>query len=112
MNIEFKELPNNSFTRMGISSDIVKSIIIDNITVGIVYLSDVMDEGIYIEWFEFLDAFQGKKLLRPVLNSLYAEYGKLYFEACDDLVKKYDHIGAIKGEHDEDREMTSYVYAA
>ena len=112
MKIEFKELPNNSFTDMGISSDIVMSIIIDDIPVGIVYLSDVMDEGIFIEWLEILDAFHGKRLLRPIMKTLYSKYGKLYFESPSDLVKKYEHIGANRGEYDEDREMTSFVYAA
>ena len=45
MKVEFKELPNNDFTYMGISTDIVKAIIVDDIPVGIVYLSDVMDDG-------------------------------------------------------------------
>ncbi len=112
MKIGFYELPNNDFTDMGISSDIVKSIIIDDIPVGIVYLSDVMDDGIYIEWIEFLSVFHGKHILRPVMNALYKEYGTLYFESCNELIKKYDALGAIKGEYDEDREMTSYFYKA
>ncbi len=112
MKIEFNELPNNDFTDMGISSDIVKSIVVDNIPVGIVYLSDVMEEGIYIEWIEFLKVFQRKHLLRPVMNALFKEYGTLYFESCDDLIKKYDALGAVKGEYDEGREMTSYFYKA
>nr|WP_297765858.1 hypothetical protein [uncultured Butyrivibrio sp.] len=112
MKIELKELPNNDFTYMGISSDIVKSIIVDNIPVGIVYLSDVMDDGIYMEWIEFLEVFQRKHLLRPVMHALFEEYGALYFESCDELKKKYDAIGAVEGEYDEDREMTSYSYGA
>ncbi len=112
MKIEFKELPNNNFTYMGITSDIVKSIIVDGIPVGIVYLSDVIDEGIYMEYIEFLSVFTSKKLLRPVMKALFDEYGKVYFESGDELIKKYVAIGAVKGERDEDREMTSFVYAA
>ena len=112
MKIEFKELPNNSFTAMGISSDIIKSIVVNDIPVGIVYLSDVMDEGIYIEWIEFLTVFQGKHLLRPVMNELYKHYGKLYFESCDDLLEKYRAVGAKEGTRDEDREMTDFMFAA
>ena len=62
MKIEFKELPNNNLTYMGITSDIVKSIIIDDIPVGIVYLSDVMDEGLYMEYIEFLGCEYAHKL--------------------------------------------------
>lgn len=112
MKVEFNELPNNSFTYMGISSDIIMSVVIDNIPIGIVYLSDVMDEGIYIEWLEIFDAFHGKKLLRPIMVALYSKYGKLYFEAPEDLIEKYEHIGAQKGIYDEDSEMTTFVYAA
>ena len=112
MTIKFNELPNNDFTYMGISSDIVKSIVINDIPVGIVYLSDVMDDGIYVEWIEFLKVFQLKHLLRPVMQALFKEYGTLYFESCDDLLKKYDAIGAVRGAYDEDSEMTSYVYNA
>ena len=112
MKIEFKELPNNSFTDMGISSDIVKSIVVNDIPVGIVYLSDVMDDGMYIEWIEFLSVFRGKHLLRSVMGELYKLYGKLYFESCDELLKKYRAIGAIEGTRDEDREMTDFTFAA
>lgn len=110
--VELKELPNNDFTYMGISSDIVRSIMVNGIPVGIVYLSDVMDDGIYIEWMEFLEVFRNKHLLRPVMKALFEEYGTIYFESCDDLKKKYDTIGAVKGEYDRDREMTSYSYKA
>ncbi len=112
MKIGFNELPNNDFTYMGISSDIVRSIVVDDVPVGIVYLSDVMDDGIYLEWIEFLEVFRNKHLLRPVMNALLEEYGTLYFESCDELKKKYDAIGAVEGEYDEDREMTSYSYCA
>ena len=112
MNIKFVTLPNDDFTYMGITSDIVKSIIADDIPIGIVYLSDVMDEGIYMEYIEFLSVFTSKKLLRPVMKALYEEYGKVYFESGDELVKKYVAIGATKGDRDDDREMTSFTYAA
>ncbi len=112
MKVEFKDLPNNDFTYMGISADIVKAIIVDDIPVGIVYLSDVMDDGIYMEWLEFLSVFQSKHLLRPVMQALFNEYGTVYFESCDDYLKKYNAIGCVREDYDEDREMTSYHYAA
>lgn len=85
MKIEFKELPNNSFTDksftdMGIASDIVKSIVVNDIPVGVVLLSDVTGERIYIEWIEFLSIFQGNRLIRPVIDELEKLYGKtIYF---------------------------------
>ena len=85
MKIEFKELPNNSFTdycftEMGIASDVVKSIVVNDIPVGVVCLSDVTGERIYIERIDFLPAFLGNRFLRPVMDELEKFYGKrIYF---------------------------------
>ena len=112
MKIEFKDLPNNDMTYMGITSDMVKSVIIDDVTVGIVYLTESSEPNtIYIEWLEFLSVFRSKHLLRPVMDQLTKDFGVLNFESQDDLVKKYKAIGAIEGSYDEDTEMHSWQYA-
>ena len=111
MKIEFKDLRNDRFTYMGISADMVKSIVADDVPVGIVYLSEGMDENTaYIEWIEFLDVFQSKHLLRPVMESLSGSFGKLVFESQEDLCKKYKAIGAKETDYDEEREMYSWEY--
>ncbi len=112
MKIEFKELPNNDMTYMGITSDMVKSIIIDDIPVGIVYLSEGNEPNTaYIEWIEFLSVFRSKHLLRPVMDQLSKNFGVLIFESEEDLVKKYEAIGAIINGYDDDREMFLWQYS-
>ncbi len=113
MDIKFSSLPNNDFTYMGITADIVEAIAVDNIPVGIVYLSemDKPDEKcVYIEYIEFLSVFRGKHLLRPILAKLSEKYGNLYFECEEDLVKKYFAVGAKQTGCDEDREMYQFIY--
>ena len=113
MEITFSELPNNDLTYMGITSDMVKSIMIDNVPVGIVYLSEGYDENTsYIEWIEFLSVFQSKHLLRPVMKALYREYGKLFFESDEELKIRYAAIGSVQTDYDADREMYSWEYAS
>ena len=113
MKIDFKNLPNNEMTYMGITSDIVKSIYVDDIPVGVVYLSEMNAENsIYVEYIEFLSVFQCKHLLRPVLKALSSEYGTLEFESQPDLYKKYEAAGAIHTDYDEDREMYYWKYVA
>lgn len=110
MNVLFKNLPNNELTNMGLSSDIVNSIICDDVPVGIVYLTENID-ATYIEWIEFTSVFQSKHLLRPVMEKLYEIYGKLKFESQEDLKKKYSAIGAECIGIDVDREMFIWEYA-
>ena len=113
MKVEFKELPNNNMTYMGLSCNMVKSIVIDEIPVGIVYLSELEKENsIYIEWIEFLNVFQHKHLLRPVMKKLSSEYGKLIFESQEELYKKYNAIGARHTDTDDGREMLLWEYVA
>lgn len=111
MNVIFKELPNDNFTYMGLTADIVKSVIINDVPVGIVYLSKTTDERIYIEWIELLSVFRSKHLLRPIMYMLSKEYGTLYFESQEDLVKKYKAIHAENYDYDEDREMYLWKYS-
>lgn len=112
MKIEFKKLPNNDMTYMGITSDMVESIIIDDIPVGVVYLSEGSETGTaYIEWIEFISVFRSKHFLKPVMEHLSQKYGVLIFESDNDLVKKYKAIGAINNGYDEEREMHLWEYA-
>jgi len=111
MTVEFINLPVDDMTYMGITSDSVKSVVVDNIPVGVIYLSEgYEDNTIYVEYLELLTVYRGKHLLRPIFTKLSEEYGTLIFEAEDDLTKKYKAIGAIQGSYDEDREMYSWQY--
>ncbi len=111
MIIEFKDLPNNDMTYMGITTDMVKSIICNDVPVGIVYLSEMNEvDTIYIEYIEFFSAIRGKHLLRLVMEALSMEFGTLVFESQEELCAKYKAVGAEMGEYDRDREMYSWKY--
>ncbi len=115
--IEFREMPDNDMTYMGLISDKIVSVIVDDIPIGIAYLSEGISKGYerntaYIEWIEFLYAFRSKHMLKPVMDKLCAEYGELIFESSNELHTKYKAIGAIETGYDKVREMHSWRYVA
>lgn len=115
MDIRFSPLPNNDFTYMGITADIVEAIAVDDITVGIVYLSEMSKESekcVYVEWLEILSIFRGKHLLRKILKKLSDKYGKIYFESDEELIRKYKAVGAVQTDYDEERDMYQFEYLA
>jgi hypothetical protein len=118
--ISLSKLPVNDFTYMGISSEHVYQIHAHDaeinpswlVAVGVAYLNDMADKenSSYLEWVEVFDAFRGKKLLRPIMEKLTEECGTLYFEADEDLVKKYKAIGAVEYGKNEFTEQTQFYY--
>ena len=82
---------------MGISFDQVYEILSeDNVHIGIVYLSEIDDENIYIEWIEIMTPFHGQGNLRATFHALWNLTGgkTIRFECDDKLRKKYIGIGA------------------
>ena len=82
----------------GVSYDHCCFIIVNDVTVGIVYLSDISDKkkkSLYIEWIEILAPFRGKGILRQVFKGL-AQYGQtdyISLESEENYVPKYINIG-------------------
>ena len=64
-----KVLGNSDLFYTGISYDNCYFIIVNDITVGIVYVS-VEKNSLYIEWIELLAPFRGKGILKQVFKAL------------------------------------------
>ncbi len=85
--ITFELLPSTDPAYDVLGSDECFSICVDGRPRGIVYMSEdryTADDTLghaYIDWIEFVYAYRGTGLLRPVMNALYEKYGELTFEA-------------------------------
>ena len=96
--------------KTGINHDVAKFINYNGCTIGCVLLSEGNDFW-YVEWLEIFAIYRGRRLLRQIMEVLYESFGKLEFTASEELVKKYEHIGAINDGYDEFSEMTSFHYS-
>lgn len=110
INVNLIEIPEDKHEmyEMGISFDRVYRIDNENeIPIGIVYISDLTDGKIYIEWLEIMIAFQGKGYLRQVMYKL-AELFKneIQFECSEYLRLRYMHVGC--NEHGIDELTENY----
>lgn len=67
-------------------------------------------EETYLEWLEFLPEFRGRHLLRETLLSI-AEHlnaKHIILEASEEKVDIYTHLGAVKTEYDDFREIQGF----
>lgn len=64
-------------------------------------------EQVCLEWIEFYPEYKGKHLLRPALLAISNHYqaNEIYLESSQENMDKYIHLGAVKTEYDEFREM-------
>ena len=102
--IELIEIPEDMHDEyeMGISFDRVYQIRNESkVTIGLIYLSDMVDENLYIEWLEILTPFRGRGYLRKILEKLAELFQKeIHFECSEELRFKYLSVGCR--EHGED----------
>ena len=84
--------------QMGLSFDKVFQIVNeDNVPIGLVYISEIDDKHLYIEWIEILTVFRGRSYLRKTFEKLKEQFGKtIQFECSDELLRKYIGIGCIE----------------
>lgn len=62
--------------------------------IGVIFLSDTMDNQLYIEWLEILIVFHGNGYLRAVFAELATLFGKeIRFECSEELRMKYTAVG-------------------
>ena len=57
-----------------------------------------------------MSPFRGKHLLGPAMESISKTFGKLYFEAAEGTEKKYNAIGAVAHELNEDTGNMKYHF--
>ena len=64
-------------------------------------------EQVCLEWIEFYPEYKGKHLLRPALLAIsnHCQVNEIYLESSPENMDKYMHLGAVKAEYDEFREM-------
>lgn len=89
--------------QMGISFDHVFQIINENnVPIGLVYISEIDDKHLYIEWIEILSVFRGRSYLRRTFEKLKEQFGKIIqFECSDELLRKYIGIGCVENGIDD-----------
>ena len=101
--ITFKEVPytgeEDDPYYNGLPADRCFEIFNDQTAIGLVYTSEdrITADGLecpfYVEWLEFYEPFIGQHFLRPTFETLYAQFGDVYFEGSLDASKYYKHIG-------------------
>lgn len=84
----------------GVSYDRCYFIVVNDITVGIIYTSNAInsetnEKYVYIEWIEILHSFRGKGILRQVFKGLMQCFNTAYirFEAEENYIPKYIAVG-------------------
>lgn len=66
----------------------------NEIPIGLVFLSDMMDGTLYIEWLEIMVPFHGRGYLRKTMEKLVELFHKeIHFECSEELRFKYMKVG-------------------
>lgn len=79
-----------------------------NQKIGIVFLSELRDDELYIEWIRFNKNFQGKGYLRSVIQRLEETFptkSLIRAVTSEENLDKYLHVGFEQGEFDQLLEM-------
>lgn len=106
-----KVLGNRDLFYTGISYDNCYFIIVNDVTVGIVYVS-VEKNSLYIEWIELLAPFRGKGILRQVFKGLVECYNvsTIRLESEEKYFKKYLSVGCEVMGMDENTGLGIFEY--
>lgn len=106
-----KVLGNSDLFYTGISYDNCYFIIVNDVTVGIVYVS-VEKNSLYIEWIELLAPFRGKGILRQVFKGLVECYNvsTIRLESEEKYFKKYLSVGCEVMGMDENTGLGIFEY--
>lgn len=87
----------------------------DGEQIGLIFLSQMQDGSIYIEWVEIMTVFRGQGYLRAIfaeLNHMAYPGKKIQLECSDELVRKYQSVGCIKRGDDGCTELAVLSYPA
>lgn len=85
----------------------------DGEQIGLIFLSQMQDGSIYIEWVEIMTVFRGQGYLRAIfaeLNHMAYPSKGIQLECSDELVRKYQSIGCIKQGDDDCTELAVLSY--
>lgn len=106
-----KVLGNSDLFYTGISYDNCYFIIVNDVTVGIVYVS-VEKNSLYIEWIELLAPSRGKGILRQVFKGLVECYNvsTIRLESEEKYFKKYLSVGCEYMGMDENTGLGIFEY--
>lgn len=99
--------------RLGVLFDDVFAIMNeDGEQIGLIFLSNLNDNSIYIEWLEIMGTFQAQGYLRVIFRELRNRYpGKvIQFESSDKNIRKYEAIGCLAQEKNDCTEMMQMIY--
>lgn len=110
-----KVLGNSDLFYTGISYDNCYFIIVNDVTVGILYVSEISDvekTSLYIEWIELLAPFRGKGILRQVFKGLVECYNvsTIRLESEEKYFKKYLSVGCELMGMDENTGLGIFEY--
>ena len=110
-----KVLGNSDLFYIGISYDNCYFIIVNDVTVGIIYVSEISDaekNSLYIEWIELLTPFRGKGILRQVFKGLVECYNvsTIRLESQEKYFRKYLSVGCELMGMDENTGLGIFEY--
>lgn len=99
----------------GISYDNCYFIIVNDVTVGILYVSEISDvekTSLYIEWIELLAPFRGKGILKQVFKGLVecSSASTIRLESEEKYFKKYLSVGCEYMGTDENTGLGIFEY--
>ena len=110
-----KVLGNSNLFHTGISYDNCYFIIVNDVTVGILYVSEISDvekTSLYIEWIELLAPFRGKGILKQVFKGLVecSSVSTIHLESEEKYFKKYLSVGCEYMGTDENTGLGIFEY--
>lgn len=110
-----KVLGNSNLFYTGISYDNCYFIIVNDVTVGILYVSEISDvekTSLYIEWIELLAPFRGKGILKQVFKGLVecSSVSTIHLESEEKYFKKYLSVGCEYMGMDENTGLGIFEY--
>ena len=99
---------------LGFHWDTVYAIMQEETEIGLIFLSDGIENNVYIEWAELYEEYRGKGYFKRVIECLKEEFRNkeyLAFESNDEHIAMYEHLNAEKVSYDEIREMTEMRFS-
>lgn len=110
-----KVLGSSNLFYTGISYDNCYFIIVNDVTVGILYVSEISDvekTSLYIEWIELLAPFRGKGILKQVFKGLVecSSVSTIRLESEEKYFKKYLSVGCEYMGTDENTGLGIFEY--
>lgn len=104
-------IENTEECKLGIIVDHMLNIFFDDSMIGLLFVSDVSEGSLFLEWAELEEPFRKKGHYRKVLISLMEHYNieKIKFDTLPEYLAMYLHLGSVIEYYDEIREMYEMV---